>query len=152
MSLIWNFEAAFGKSPGCFSEMICFLLPDLAQEGTFGQCTQAVSTLCYFCPPRPLSNHCQRKLAPKAWITVKPWIENTPWNFMAPAKGLPSAFSSPPLSFFIAIPQSIKPLLSAPPLPAKICVHCKIQHFRFQSSPWEFPRSFTLYRPLLSLF
>lgn len=70
---------------------------------------------------------------------------------MAPAKGLPSAFSSPPPLFFIAIPQSIKPLLSAPPLPAKVCVLFKIQHFGFQSSPWEFPGSFILCRPLLIL-
>lgn len=150
-SLTCNFETAFASLLGVSLKL--FLFPDIAQEGAFGQCTQAVSILCYFCPPRPLSNHCQRKLAPKAWITVKPWIENTPWNFMAPAKGQPSAFSSPPPPFFfIAIPQSIKPLLSAPPLPAKICVHFKIQHFEFQSCPWEFPSSFTLIRPLVILF
>lgn len=61
-------------------------------------------------------------------------------------------FFFPLFFFFIAIPQSIKPLLSAPPLPAKVCVHFKIQHLGFQSSPWEFPRSFMLYRPLLILF
>lgn len=61
-------------------------------------------------------------------------------------------FFPPPFLFFIAIPQSIKPLLSAPPLPAEIRVHFKLQHFGFQSSPWEFRTSFTVYRPLLTLF
>lgn len=60
-------------------------------------------------------------------------------------------FSPPPFSFFMAIPQSIKPLLSAPPLPAKVCVHFKTQHFGFQSSPWEFSTSFRLQSPLLIL-
>jgi len=103
---LWALSSLCKVPWGCFSHKLAFPFPLQPQCVVSGPKTCPPSVPPH-CPPRPLRNHWQRELAPKAWITVKPWIENTPWNFMAPAKGLPSAFSFFPLfTFFLSCSSS----------------------------------------------
>lgn len=60
-------------------------------------------------PPCPLSpSPLPERIGPWAWISVKPWRENAPWNYMAPAKGVAICFFFRPFSST----QCIKPLRS----------------------------------------
>lgn len=66
-------------------------------------------------PPCPLSpSPLPERVGPWAWISVKPWRENAPWNYTAPAKGAAICFSFRPFP----CTQGIKPFWSGAASPS----------------------------------